>query len=433
MIVERLEKADLQNLIHAQKSNGRRSISNAQTSYWKSVHQTAKTLAGNANGDQRQQKIAQWLSLVTESVATLADDPAPKYYDYAEMNIIEWFIGHGKGHNPHYKEKIIEGILHLIKDFLEFEEDSISGIAVHYQHAMEHIDLHDRLGKLNDLYTVTQKAYHKVAGHYFSDFQSPSQDMDIEAYALDETKVSTLMRFTCFPRTEVHDEFAFLKTIQISEFCYLGIIHSVKEAIDHIEARRYALAEKCLDHACLFVSILHGCFKVLRTMPSKPVNNFALFRDDINKGSAIQSKNYHELDVVLRGMDPRKIHLFDEHESLTYIKKYMGEYSKYNLKAVFARLNPADCPGLFKKGKELDKKLISWRGLHLGFVYAYLSRTMHGTGNTTGAAYLEQFFKASIFDKEQAGPMHKWFRGESPHVHTHAHQHAPLKCPVFAR
>ena len=52
----------------------------------------------------------------------------------------------------------------------------------------------------------------------------------------------------------------------------------------------------------------------------------------------------------------------------------------------------------------LDEKLLTWRGLHLGFARGYLPPATAATGGTSGAPYLQQFLKGGIFNETTADP-----------------------------
>lgn len=396
--LNKLREININKLINQQKNNGRRNLSQEEMLYWKDINLFAEEILADDRRGENVIKIAQLLFLVTESITKLIDYPTPKYYTYTDVKLLDWYIGKERNSYVYYKEKIILGIYYLLKDFLRFEAESLVGIERFYQQEMDNIKIPIRIEKLKSVFQTTKEIYFDVFGAELEDNQTLHKENNLEQYVFEKSKICALIDFTCFPRTEYHDEFAFIRTIHISEFCFLGLINTIKESIDNINVNKFENGLKYLDQACLFANILHGIFKVLRTMPSKPKNNFELFRDETGNASAVQSKNYQELDVFLRGIDPNKKEVFMENKHLQYLEKYAHPEFTYNLKSVFSKLNENKHPKLFEKAKELDRKLITWKGLHLGFAYAYLPKETKGTGSTEGAPYLEKFFKASIFD-----------------------------------
>jgi len=60
-------------------------------------------------------------------------------------------------------------------------------------------------------------------------------------------------------------------------------------------------------------------------------------------------------------------------------------------------LDDDDAASLLETARELDSKLLTWRGLHVGFANLYLADIPVGTGGTSGAAYLKLFLRNTLF------------------------------------
>ena len=400
-IIQELNSVNIQKLIDDQKIIGRKNLPDKDIEYWSAIHlRTKEVIEDNRRGEQSL-KMAQLLYLVTESIHHLKFQPIPKYYTYTEVRLLDWFIGKERQNYSHYKQRCIIGIYYLLKDFLRFESETLAGIESNNQEHHDNIDINDRIKKLKAVFNDTKNLFFDVNGSTFTDKYVTQRHATVEGYCNEESKVSGLIDFTCFPRTQTHDEYAFLRTIHIAEFCFLGIIITVKETIDNIKNNFPLKAAKCIRQSIFFANILHGVFKVLRTMPSKPINNFEFFRDETGNASAVQSKNYQELDVYLRGIDVKKKEVYDENEHLKYLQKFAHSSFTYNFKYVLSTLNENDekWKEIFTSAREFDKKINTWKGLHLGFAYAYLPPDAMGTGSTSGASYLERFLKSSIFDE----------------------------------
>lgn len=391
------EEIDSADIIECQKINGRRELTQEKMEYFKSLNTKAKEILEDERRGERINRLAEFLYLSTESVANLLKFPIPRYYTYSDVKIIDWFIGKKRNSYLHYKRKITLGIFYLLKDFLEFEGRTLGGIEKYYQLEKENIDIKKRIEKLSEVFQNVGKLHKLIFNEEFPDNHTEHKNFNFVEYAEEDSKLNALLHFTCFPRTNYHDEFAFLRTIHIAEFCFLGIINTVKECIDNIQIEKYSQAKKCLEEATLIAIILHGVFKVLRTMPSKP-NNFTNFRDETGNASAVQSKNFQELDVFLRGIDPKKKAVYGENKHLQYLEKYAHVQFTYNLKSVLSTLNESEHKEIIDQAKKFDRKFITWKGLHLGFAKIYLPPDAMGTGMTAGVSYLEKFFTSSIFD-----------------------------------
>jgi hypothetical protein len=67
-------------------------------------------------------------------------------------------------------------------------------------------------------------------------------------------------------------------------------------------------------------------------------------------------------------------------------------------------LDDNDAAPLLETARELDSKLLTWRGLHVGFANLYLADIPVGTGGTSGAAYLKLFLRNTLFGETTIDP-----------------------------
>ena len=59
------------------------------------------------------------------------------------------------------------------------------------------------------------------------------------------SRISGLVNFSCFPQTDFHDEYLFLRVIHISELCFYGIRSCIVETIESLRRGNKAGAVLC--------------------------------------------------------------------------------------------------------------------------------------------------------------------------------------------
>lgn len=116
---------------------------------------------------------------------------------------------------------------------------------------------------------------------------------------------------------------------------------------------------------------------------------FMTFRDFTGAASAVQSLNYHTMEIALYGYDPRKTEVFKNVDHLEVLNDE-GVRAHRPLSAALA--STAD--QRLKKGwVELDRSMAKWRGGHYRFARTYLPSDTPASGGTDGAAYVKRFVK----------------------------------------
>jgi tryptophan 2,3-dioxygenase len=213
------------------------------------------------------------------------------------------------------------------------------------------------------------------------------------------SRLPALIQLTAVPLTRCHDERLFLRVLQASELCFLGLRQTVAAAIERIKARDPVLATSDIERAMRFSSLLAGLLKVLRTMP---VEHFAGFRLNTGKASAIQSINFQLLDILLHGANT------DKTADLLRVAHLKGVLRFCDSRFVSLRDGLRTLAGtggawdaLADAAGRFDRQLLTWRGLHLSFAKTYIPNHGPGTGGTTGAAYLRKHLLRGLFDNQE--------------------------------
>lgn len=396
-----LLKVNIDFFLNNQKINGRKGLNKEKIVYFSQLSLLEKKIMNKKNYDSELNKTVHFLSVITDSILKLSIDPIPNYDIYVELIVFDWYLENTKNTDHYSKEKILRGIYYLAEDLLKFEQGTLDKNEIYYQKEIDNIDLPKRVFLLESLLEIVNKASFELLNFEFS--RNPEWDNfnDITDFAKQENKIAGFIKFSCFPITEYHDEYTFIRTIQISELCFLSLKHLVNNIINNIKVNKVAAAEKLVEEASMYIDILYNIFKVLKTMPIKPVNNFMHFRDYTGNASAIQSKNYQEFEILLYGIKSAKREIYDRIPNLNYLKIYEDIKFGHNLLTVIQEYKIEEYPSLNESLLKFDKKILKWKALHLGFALSYLPPSIIGTGSTEGASYLKKIFKYSIFKKEQ--------------------------------
>ncbi|MBD0693802.1 tryptophan 2,3-dioxygenase family protein [Streptomyces sp. CBMA123] len=189
-------------------------------------------------------------------------------------------------------------------------------------------------------------------------------------------------RCSGFRRSDKHDEHIFMRAVQACEIGFFLVRWTARratEAIDHDRAE-YVLRMSQLTWAA---ELLNVVFHALRTLTPEL---FKGFRDATGSASAVQSLNYHLMELVVYGYDERKIEIYKGFAHLAPVNDpVLREFTSLRDAAAGAR--DADVREAFAAS---EAPLHVWRGRHYGFGRRYLP-DMTGSGGTEGAGYLKRF------------------------------------------
>ena len=232
----------------------------------------------------------------------------------------------------------------------------------------------------------------------------------VGGYAAESSGLRALVDFSTFPQTRYHEEHVFLSTIHCAEFWIFALRVCMDEARERLDRGDHETARSVFEQGVRYAEGLYATFWVLRTMPPE---RFADFRDATGNASAVQSLNYQLLKAKLFGLDPRKADVFAKIPHLVPVVLL----AKPGFEPLSSRLaslgDDPDGASVIEVARVLDRKLATWRGIHLGFALDYLPPAALGTGDTAGAAFLQNFLRRSLFkDTEVDGSIVDRFFGE---------------------
>lgn len=383
-------------LCDVQLRHGRLNLPDDFRVFWTEQHQIAADVADDVRHSLIVRKMAKLLREITFSIATLPPGAHPNYFQYTNAHLLDWFVAPETATLTLIKQRAFEGYSFLLRDLLEFESDSLGGVSRHLRENFDRKWIHSRFDFIDEAFKAARETAALTLKIPIEAEQDVPQLNTLEEYATQESRLSAVLKFTSFPLTQNHDEVVFQRVLHGSELCFLGIRACLTGAIEAIKQDGFDFAAAELQHATSFAHLMHRLLKVLKTMP---VEHFAAFRDYTGKASALQSVNYHLLDIYFRGMNTAKAEHFKRVDHLKPLLRY-AHPNFVSLRQALDRTKPhvGSESALWKAAKEFDKQLLTWRGLHLSFAKTYIPKGAAGTGGTEGAAYLSQFLYVGLFD-----------------------------------
>ena len=401
-ISRELNHLDIAGLIQIQRTNGRRYLASqnadaqAFRQQWSSAYSRAVSLLADEGRGRRVRQLATLLKEVTFSIHAMNTEPYVTYYPYTDVHVLDWYLR--PTHVPFavLKRRALYGALYLLRDLSRFEADSLSGIETRHREKLSREVVVRRIDKIRDAIEACKSVFQLAEIAVPSPMDEPVIYRHLEDYVGEATRLSVLVHFTCFPRTECHDEVVFLRTIHLGELCFFALRMLIMEAIENLRRRRMAEGAQCLLEGVSVADLLHRIFAILNTMPKE---HFLDFREYTERGSAIQSRGYQLLDIYFRGVDGRKLQAFSECPGLADLY-WFGDASFVSLRSIIrdTQLQRHDeWPVVESVARQLDKTFMTWRGLHIALALKYLDAAEAATGGTSGAPYLKQFMAEGLF------------------------------------
>lgn len=227
--------------------------------------------------------------------------------------------------------------------------------------------------------------------------RDPLRGADLVERALGDERLRrrllVLTRCCGFRRSDKYDEHIFIRSVQACELVFYMIRWTARQAVaaagtDRDEALfRMGQANACAD-------LLTAIFRALRTLTPEL---FLGFRDETGDASAVQSLNYHLMELVVYGYDERKAETYRRFA-------HLGQVDDQRLRRFRSLQDTALASGdaeLVATFAGLEQRLLAWRGKHYGFGRTYLPN-MKGSGGTEGAGYLKRFVHKTGFS---SGPL----------------------------
>lgn len=386
-----LNAANLAELTAVQRVHSREHLPPDFRRRWREHHDAALDVLRACRGVSDTRDMASVLCDATCYVAYVPDDGRPDYYQYSDLRLFDWYLRSTRDQRR-LRKLCLDAVHTLCVDIRNFELEFQAG----------RIDGHDvdiDPEKITDRINVASTLATQLVTLGASPLVDKQTHECVESYVRAADRRGVLTHLTGMPLTRSHDEFMFIRVLQASELCFYAIRVAVTAAIDAIKTQAYARATEDVEASLTFTWILYRLLFVLRTMP---VRHFEKFRYNTGAASAIQSVNYQLLDVVLFGLASKKVEYLQRLGHLQPLLQ-MADARFVSLRDTVRRADSVapDSAQFLDVCRRLDRSLLQWRGLHLSFAKTYIPHQAHGTGGTTGAAYLRGLLFRGLFNDEE--------------------------------
>jgi len=202
-------------------------------------------------------------------------------------------------------------------------------------------------------------------------------------------RVKTTVERSMLPVTTEHDEYSFIRTLQIFETLYRQVRRRLANARDALLRVDAGLASAEVSQALARLALSPALYRVITTLSPE---SFAVIRQHTVGRSAIQSRAYRQIEFLCAARDARtlapQVPRVDT-GGLTVEDAFL---------AASPRLAPSETWLLVKNLQELDAVWRAMKRTHWGITLKIIG-TVPGTGGTTGAEYLKATAEVPLFPR----------------------------------
>lgn len=402
-------------LMEGQLSVGREYMPSSFRQEWAEVHSYAASIMADSNRSAFTHEMAKVLFAATSFVGNVPAGKQPNYYQYMDGQMLDWYLEPDTAATGGLIGRSLDGILALLKMLRVFETRSLNGLEAYHREHFDETQIRRRI-------ELIEEASEKTRQYGATDLEDPVGLVDepLESFAASTSRKCALIHLMGVPLTQSHDEVLFVRVLQASELCFLGIRLTVSTAIAAITSGEPRRAVQKLQTATRFAQLLRELLRILRTMP---VEHFATFRSLTGKASALQSIGFHLMDTLLHGLNTEKLEHFRRIEHLKPVLCFCDrDFVSLKQAVLDTEESQPEWREVWAACRQLDKDLLTWRGLHLGFAKRYIPHGSPGTGGTTGARYLRQHLFRGVFDDHEPDwdSVREMFPDLEPNGHSHA-------------
>jgi len=213
------------------------------------------------------------------------------------------------------------------------------------------------------------------------------------------------LRLSMLPVYTVHDEYLFIRCLQMFEVTFGAVAAKLGSTITAIGNGDVELAESQLHAAGGLLEESAPLFSLLATMQ---VQSFRTFRDFTEGASAIQSRGYKTIESLCREPDP------DRRDSAAYesvpevrtavLAGRLTIDEAYRQQCLAGRLSAAEQARLRAAAGVLAERVMRWKRTHYSIAVRMLGHGQTGTGYTEGTPYLASVRNIPIFRNAAAEP-----------------------------
>jgi tryptophan 2,3-dioxygenase len=363
-----------ENIARIQRSRGRIALTDAERDDLASLYD--ESVVNQFSED------VEIVRLLTRSFSR--SESIPEYYRYTSLHVYDWFLAHYRD------DPVCASIIAMratLVDLVAHERTE----ADRHDTAPGYIE--DRLARLERLLdqidTMVLNPAGTVRGRDLAD--------RVERDAALRWQLFILIQCTGFPQSNDYNEHVFLRSVHACELVFYLVRWIACRTTLAVNARE-SDAAFWLDQLAACAALLNGIFHVLKTLSPQ---QFMSFREATGAASAVQSMNFHLMEIAVYGYDPRKAEIFDKFSHLRELN-HPPFCHHWSLREAVLGASDQKLTAAFAA---VERILLTWRGRHYGFGRLYLPNDIKGSGGTEGAGYLKRFVDKNDFPPGEQGRM----------------------------
>ncbi|MGH3832001.1 MAG: tryptophan 2,3-dioxygenase family protein, partial [Pseudonocardiaceae bacterium] len=280
----------------------------------------------------------------------------PEYYRYTSLHVCDWFL------ERYRDDPVCASVIAMratLVDLVAHERAEAS------RHDTTPGYIEERLARLEILLdridTMVLDPTGTMRGHDLA-----------ERDAVLRWQLFLLVQCTGFPQSNDHNEHVFLRSVHACELVFYLVRLIACRATLAVNFREPD-AVFWLDQLATCAALLTGIFHVLKTLSPQQFMNF---REVTGAASAVQSVNFHLMEIAVYGYDLRKTEVFTRFSHLRELNDPQFRHHGSLREVVLG----ASDPKLTIAFAKVERILLTWRGRHYGFGRLYLPGGIKGSG-----------------------------------------------------
>lgn len=244
----------------------------------------------------------------------------------------------------------------------------------------------DRLQLLKELKQSLMETENSFSVHRDQGFPDHGYPHDIEYFRDADAALTTLVMLTGLPGGIYHDEYMFLRMVQLTECIFFAVGEGVHDGLAFYQQGELQRAADIFRQLTVLMDVLSRLFSVMDTLAVE--NFYQGFRVDTGNAGAIQSEKYQWLERLLTGIQQDKLGVVLQIAELRD-KSMLKDTAMPTLRQLYqTMLNCRDCPELAFFSQRLLHQFQFWKARHLAIAIKMLPKNF-GAEGPLGIGYLK--------------------------------------------
>jgi tryptophan 2,3-dioxygenase len=201
------------------------------------------------------------------------------------------------------------------------------------------------------------------------------------------------LQLTALPVSLVHDEYMFIRALQSYETTFALMAVQLKAAVAALARDAADAAASAIDAAATVLGEASPIWSLVGTMRTEA---FLTFREYTDGASAIQSRNYKDVEATCRRPDAARLDSPAYHSVPEIRERVLAGQRSLDEALDAAVLTPYEREAVRAAMDRLEAAIFKWRKTHHSVAVRMLGER-RGTGDTDGVRYLEQGRTMPVF------------------------------------